>query len=314
MTIYKIANTPDQFGVDGNFFTTTSGRFDSNYTTQAMKVAQKGGNIHTTEFSEVAIGGDELWIHWEEKLSDNNNFDGFSHSFNDVNRVEVCELDVINGDRRLSRDGVGTSALLVNTSQLAIIDIHFDKSDATNYVIRMYEDSILVGSITFAKGSVNLPTNINWRGFDAEESYVSQLIVADEDTRGWHLRTDNITGDGFHTDGVGGGSLLTPSDRLNNHIFTAASQRTSGLVSYGGPTLSSIKQVSIGYIAYPSPVSTFETVTPFFRLGGTDYDGTAHNTLGIPSYQEEHFVNNPADAAAWDFADINSSFDIGMKT
>lgn len=48
------------------------------------------------------------------------------------------------------------------------------------------------------------------------------------------------------------------------------------------------------------------TITPFFRIAGVDFDGTAQATTSSFTYYREVFDNNPATGFVWEDAEINA--------
>ena len=48
------------------------------------------------------------------------------------------------------------------------------------------------------------------------------------------------------------------------------------------------------------------TITPFFRIGGVDFDGTAQATSSSFTYYREIFDNSPATGFEWEDAEIDA--------
>lgn len=328
MAILKIAADFDQFECTTATVTGDTANFDSQYTDRALTVTSRNDSfppqICWSNQGFDTPAGNSLWVHWEEKWTDNNNWDGFAQVFRDNTGAEIARLDITNGDRRLYILATNTNygSLLVNVNQRAIIDIEFDVSDPVNYVVRFYASNApattpnLLATATFAKGARRLPSRCELWAIDTGSSYISQFIVADEDTRKMRLHKQYRTAAGNYAQGVGSiMDIATTGYYGPNPYFTAAGQRQSAVFDYGGPQLGSIVAVAIGYrgisgIGAPTPT----TMRPFARIGGTDYDQGSPVNFNVQSQWQDQFMTvNPATGAAWTYGDITGgSLELGV--
>lgn len=207
-----------------------------------------------------------------------------------------------------------------------LIDIHWVVSDTTG-VLEFYVNNILYFSFEGDTLTNTVTTVDNIRLYcptsnnaTAYSFYIGEVIVADEDTRGWRLVT-------MEPDGTGGVSEWTGSstdvDELgfdDTDMLTSSTAgqtervTTANLAAGVTQTGFAVEAVAVGARARNDGgtgpqnlelvcyAGTTETLSGNVSGIGTTFDGFNHV-----------FSTNPDDAAAWDFADL-SGVEVGVES
>lgn len=328
MTVLAVGGEGDCFEpVSGQAFSwdTTGGRFDANASRGALKVVNAaseielflpGGNvteawIHAKIYQETQGTGDYIII---KNVAGDNAYklefeaDG-DWSIHVWDTAAWVELDI-------------TTANAVQVAdQLFNLDMHILVNGTTG-IFRVYLDEVLLLEFTGdTLGDTASFGRIEFNGFAGatNEMFVSQVVVANEDTRTWVLQTHNPSGAGTTTDWPNGtyadvdeadysGADFISTPDVDDVDTFAASDVNAAWTNY---TVKALAVAMRGQIDAASPVGDVQAAV---RSGGTNYfssdlnltnDGSEHSVQNV-------FNTNPNTAGAWNQTTVNSA-EIGVK-
>lgn len=239
MAVISVGAHVDTFEVETGAYqlSTTAGRFDSDAADGAMQIESGVNQIKNTFLSAIGASS-EHWIHFEcyQTLIDGALATGFIELFsgdpasaNPAYRINLAATTGIPTAQRYtgaaySNIGTGAgSASMVDAATLVAIDIQI-VDNATTGVFRIYKDGVLVldqNNVDTTHDQTDFDT-IVFRGMNSTTSFISQLIVADENTTGWKLFTSIPIGESgvtpANTDWTGGGGA-NGYDLLNDFAY-----------------------------------------------------------------------------------------------
>jgi hypothetical protein len=320
MAFYGFFTRASEFG--GGIDNLTATYHDTAYTDRAVQfVNEKGGAISWgTALTDV-------WIHWRQYFNGthNTNADGYWWTVIDSSGQNLARADISNGTTAYQvYDGGGgfTASAYVTSPGIGVqtdVDIHIQVNSGGNNIITAYHDGVQVATASEpwidSTGAFTLILNaIDIGQGSGDDWYISEMMVADEDTRGLRLAT-------LIPDAVGGetswsGAFGDVTDRADGSAISSATaaQRTSFNVgAYGGPaTPTAVRGVFVQCWA-TAGASGPTQIEPFLRISATNYDST---TIVAPTFEKQvigEWATNPNTAVAWVGADF-ASLEIGVES
>lgn len=311
MSILRIVCDPADIGVGGYVFDTEDFRLFDN---TRVRGAFKFDGSSALPVPHGTPSGDEVWYHFRhsQRRSD---YSLSNHAFliiRDENSNELARLKF--DDSRVGVQAVGDTTVSSGYQSLAAFtpysfDVHV--TVAATITARLYINGALYGEVvaanTAAKG---VARSITWQGEETNynASHFSELVIADEDTRGMRIREMRPKSFGIFQEWDGSISALRDND-LATGISTDTALRR---VSFG---ITNIENVQPGDVINRVVSQTFaqrgETglsgFNHFFRhKNGNVSDGATQTLSVLGEYFLEEFPLNPDTSAAWQAADFGS--------
>lgn len=149
--------------------------------------------------------------------------------------------------------------------------------------ISWYQGGALVGTISGLNAAVNHVRHMQFRGQGGVQSWLSQIILADEDTRALEMSSDVANSDGTYTDGTGTFDSVNnnPLDPTTAKVMTANGNKFS--LNKASRTFPSLKQVEAVFVTAQIRANggVVTNARPFLRIGSNDYP--AANVSPVPN-------------------------------
>lgn len=274
----------------------------------------------------VAVTND-LWVHYRCYYG-NNGFnvsfaDGQQMSFYDVTGAEIARVEVQDGQSRCEAVGnttvVGAWWAWGSANATYTFDIRLAVS-GTNIVLDLYVNGVLVSTATASnttalKGKPKLVKFDN-NDFGGDDRYfgISEIIMTDnESTIGWRLASLVATSAGTYAAWLG--DYTHTLDAYDGRFIQAAEtgiRESWNLSAYAGPpTPASIRGVYSKIIGSKGATGP-QTVTPFVRLGGLDYEKTPLSPVAGQFLMFE-WSQNPATLLPWNTSAF-AALEIGVRS
>lgn len=301
--------------------TTTGGRFDPDASRNALVVS--GG---VSEYSVTFPAVTEIWL----------------HAFIYQASVDAGDVIFIGGDAEAFKiayeaDGrwsiykyesasygspLATTDDPVLVDEGARIDIHIFMDGSGN--VALYKDEVELFNVSVdTLTDATYLDNFYIQGLlgAGNETMISQLIVADQDTRGMRLVTLPVTGAGSNSDWTGAAADIDEAE-LNEADFISALE--GDLVStYATTNIDAVTYESFAAIALVvgaianNPAETFvSTIQAALRVSGNNYFSDDSLTLthdGETKYSTFVFNLDPSNDSAWNKTKINA-VEVGVKS
>jgi len=333
MTIFRTATRPADFdttpttkGLNESVSTTTDTSFvDPNYVTHSFRPFGDNVSIYGN-FVHPEPSGNELWIHfnfrWQTGYNDD---DGHFLYVYDSNGNLVFWIDVLNWNLTAYVYGESSASQSWNEMRVASVS----PMDIRLVVDGLVTKAALFINNTFIK-EISTPNTVPTVGKpartlftisdmgDNKGLYVSEIIVADEETRGMRLAQFSLTTAGTYSQ-FDEGDFSTSFDNNDGTGARSATalQKTSGVIgTYNGATTDyEIKDVIVKSRAWKTENSPIGDIRHFLRIGSTDYENsTLHAVSSDYRYTfNSSFTTNPATSSAWTFSDL-VNLEAGLKT
>jgi hypothetical protein len=323
MTILMATN--DIIDFPGATINADAGKFQAGNVPHALMVANGNAGVGTTSWTVIPqASGDIVWIHFIAYFDAANQLGDGTLLFElyDTAGAKIMDFDLLVGVPDLLVYGSTTetvSALSHFTQDKLIpIDVRVDIT-APNIVVDLYRDNVLWISNTVTNNGKLKPEALLWKTFDLTAGnitdwlYVSEFIVADEDTRGMRLAEMTPSGAGNYSQWVGN-HVETGDDDLS----TGASSDTTGQklsstqTAYGGPATSAMRAVVV-----KNTVSTrggvVNDIRNFVRISATDYNGAGLGVGEGITLLSTVWDQNPNTSADWGSADL-AAIEIGVES
>lgn len=274
---------------------TTSGRFDATLSRGAMKVTNASSEIYLEFASQT-----EAWIHmhlYQEGVEFGSQYILLMNGIFNVYAIDM-EADGTWSVYRLFDAGfepLGSTALPVLIDAGARIDIHV-KRHASTGIFRIYKDGTQIFSFTGDTSTDQTSFNRLWmQGLagSGNEMNVSQVIVADVDTRDMRLATLVPSADGAQDKWVG--TYLDVDNSLPDDdvaIESAVLDETSTFLTSGvdvAYTAADVHGLFVFLAASNHEFSAIDDVNAVLRVDGVDYPST---NLGLPNDGEIYFLKH----------------------
>ena len=332
MSILRIATSPAELDLQGGTYSTNTSYYDPTRTRGVFK----HGQLETSSLSFPPAAGTITWLHFRFAVTrdtanpsfwGNTAADGVVFEFRDsasrrmlLGRiVPTMQLEI------MADDGAG-SLLRANISTpsndlVFSIDVKLEISGG-NVIVESYYNSALQGTATLSNaGGVTNPDRMYFGTFEADtgsgtpgSSWFGEIVIADEDTRGFRLR--ELKPQSFGVFQQWDGTVASVAD---NSLATGVSTDVNGeRVSFG---LDNLENVNSGDIVNRVVAQTYAQRGPtgltqfahFFRYSDTTVQvgpSIAVNTIG--AWYMDEYVNNPDTGVAWVPADL-AGIQIGLE-
>ena len=253
--------------------------------------------------------GSTVWLHYvfgADSITGNWNTDCFK--FRDIDGNIVLEMDIVAGANRWEIFG-DTSPQATHTVTIAaqtVYDVQFIKNGTTDITVNVYKDGVLVINALSAANVVDVGVPVSWTCQCTDtsafgNSYFSECLIADEDTRGWRLRQHRVVSAGVDTDWDGNttaiidGSLATGITTNTNN--DRAGFGVSNLEDIPGGAV--IDRVSIQTYAQRG-ASGLANFNHFFRYDTPTTEDGSDISLGLSAeIHVEDFTTSPDTGLAW---------------
>ena len=205
----------------------------------------------------------------------------------------------------------GNRALGIGVSALYIYDIKVETTP-TSYIVSQYINTALIATITAPRNpSIHLkPMSLTF-GNESGENNISEIIIANEDTRGMRVRELRPTSYGVHQEWDGSVTALRDDDLATGITTELPNQRASFGVSNlthvrAGDAINRVVMQTYAQRGLTGPTK----FNHFFRYG----DGTIVDSAEIPldifsEWHLEDFSINPKTGVSWTGADL-----LGIQT
>lgn len=313
-------------GVPAADRSTTAGNFDGNCVDQGWNIDQTSSSpkwgISTT---------DHVWVHFYQKMEDNNNFDGFAHYFADDDNNLIVFLDIEDGNYRIqgftgsvpadewrtnsenfpagNQFALTTIGGIVNRSTGVYIDVHFNYDEAEvgtgNIGISLYANGVRQGTVVLEASGRGKCNNVVWRADDIGPQYVSGFIAAEFCTVGMRVHVLRPDGAGDLDDFTNDEAALIDRDPETSRTGNSGGARFTQTLSEISATADGAGHVfSVIPIIDALASGGLTSLRASLRIDGTNYDGASLSIGETTTVVREEFLLNPDTAAPWEWADI----------
>jgi hypothetical protein len=328
MAVLAVGGEADCFTpVSGQAYSwdTTGGRFNANASRGALKIVNAasevelffpGGNvteawIHAAIYQETQGTGDYIII--KNAAGDN----AYKLEFE---ADGDWSIHFWSGAAWVELDITVDNAVQV-ADELFDLDIHI-LVDGTTGIFRVYLNEVLLLEFTGdTLGDTASFSRIEFNGFAGatNEMFISQVVAADEDTRGWVLQTHQATGAGTTTQWTEGAYTdideadYSEADFLatntNNHVDTFAAANINA--AFG---LYTVKAVGVAVGGAVDAAATPNDIQAVIRSGTTDYPSSSLGFTNDGSSQAKQalYQTDPDTAATWTQSGVNA-MEFGVK-
>lgn len=317
-----------------DFVTTPTDAFDGNSCRGATRI-QNDTSVAIAKLP-ATFSGSEIWVHFNfySQLSSITSYDDFLFRIRNAAGDEIFEANATNGNVAVAKytsagASLGTTVLPSSTGLVAqslqTIDIQIVISTTVG-AIRYYVDGVLRGEVT------NVDTDDSGAGFNYDVGFVdfysptgltgnngaffSEIIIADEDTRGMRVAYLNPDGAGANTAWTGDhtdvdeevlndSDLITTTSTGQNESFTFSNINAA----FSGFTVEAVS-VSMRASADGSPVGNLQAIA---RPGSTNnFSANLSDVTSSLNATQAIFAQNPDTVAAWSQSEVNASeFGVG---
>lgn len=206
MAIIKIVQEPQDFAFNTGVQNTTSPWTDTSRVPYGWTVQYAG---ITTTFPEPS--GNDFWMHYRWGVSNiNSNLDDFNvMRLFDADGTTIARFDIFNNDIRWNLFGDTTDTWTEDlvAGEAHTWDLHITKNGTTDLTMEIYKDAVLTDTLVVANtADTGLPVAHEGLITDASSSssadrwYISEIVIADEDTTGWRVTQHSVNGFGDNTD------------------------------------------------------------------------------------------------------------------
>lgn len=295
---------------------TLAGSFDSTYCSGSVQVL----NNRAGPFMNPGPGTHaDLWFHCEiygdNTLMNSGTADG-QYFVITTNTAHSFILDIDNGNIRLfgtPNSGITTVGLSTTLScpwRLArvALDVNVKAVPGGPHTCEVYINGVLSlsSSIPNATAAITTFTGLSWITDDIDGNiYLSQMIVANEDTRGLKLSAMKPNAAGDTSAWVGDFNQVIESDGTFLASNTADQREDWNLEAYLGPASPTGIQLFQKTIAVAGQTGP-QGIAPYLRIGGTNYDGATVTDPIINTPVITSWATNPATGLPWATADLGS--------
>lgn len=327
MTIHAVGTEAACFNpVTGQSYaqTTTSGTFESNLSRGAMLVTRTISELELPFGTALTT----LWMHAYIHQEDVEALDGYITFYDAAGSTPCYRIDVTasgNWSVYKYKSGSWSAALVTSSASVLVngaanIDVHIVRH-LTAGEITIYKDN---GQVLTFSGDTDTdvsPEMVRFRGLttNAREMSISQVIIADEDTKGMKVAT--LSPDGAGTNGDWSGAYTDVDEFIydaNDYIETNTTAQTSTFsMSDINATYSTynVRAVVTSNRVSNDTGSAVADIQQVIRTGGADY---ASANKSITKDGAEHSVQtvwetNPDTSSSWTQSEVNA-IESGVKS
>lgn len=313
MAILRIVANPADVGVGGyNWYTTTgNNRFNSERVEGAFEFPNQ-----TTLSVPHPVGAAEVWYHFRYAHVWTNSSLGNATVFEvrDANSNIIATMSTVASQSlRTSAVGVttansGSQAISAGTAYSIDVQVIVNTTITVRWYINgaLYADLSVLNNTGTIRG---VPASVTMRSNDQYiTTYFSEIIIANEDTRGMRVREMRPKAFGIFQEWDGVIANLRDNDLATGISVDEANRR----VSFG---ITNVENVAPGDVINRVVAQTFaqrgesglSQFNHFFRhRDGTVTDGAAQNLSVLGNFFVEEFPINPKTGLAWQPEDFRS--------
>lgn len=325
MTIQRIATTPAELTSFGGTYSTDATKHDSGRTRGVFRHAEL--QISSLHFPEVA--GDTTWIHFEHTVVRNTSnpqfWSGSIFEVRDSSSRRMMFIDINPTMSWRARVDDGASPATVSEgviSEGTMISIDIKIVVTANVEVEVYFNGALQGSNTIVNTqTAGNPDRIQFGTFDNDTgsgadlgSWFGEMVIADEDTRGFRLR--ELTPQSFGVFQQWDGTAASVfDDSLATGVSTdVADERVSfGLSNLDNVGPSDIVNRIIAQSYAQRGASGLTAINHFFRYDDTTIQDGSDIALGLTGdWYIDEYLTNPKTAAAWTPSDLDG-IQLGLR-
>lgn len=305
-------------------FDTAAGNRDTNFVSSAHNCVRGDNDVVV----DLRTGYSDIWIHFELSISgtqsDNQVTIGTYDASGNLQLAMTSNGTAQNADFDRSTNGTTTTGTAFSGPAVTIaattryrFDIHF-KIAASGGVVEAYVNEVLAGSVFTGDTSTNGAQNMRYVTFRAGGTSTrrySQIIVADENTRGWKVQEAFVATGSQNFSGWTGDFSNVDDVTFSVSKFDSAFTNTVGnTVSYvtndctASAAAMTVRAVVACGRAYLSPDAAPTGIAPGLSIGGTFYEGATvslTNAMGDVPFQNIWHAN-PSNGSGWTQADVNA--------
>lgn len=309
----------------GRLFSTTAGRFDADFCSGSMEAGSS--TLTFLNSPNLASPVSEIWLHAEAIFPLISNTGLTILEIRDSLGNIVARLQKLTGANLQMQRWSGTAFVVVgpgilpSTGTRFEIDVHI-KIHASAGVFEWYHSGLLVDRVTgntvfysgadvsnFGLGSAASALVLG----STNNTFWSQIILADEDTRGMKLATLRPNAAGSNSGWTGAYTDIAEVGTIND--ATLINSASVGQVStFGLSNLSAAASVLYPIAVCVSARASAVVSSPLnidaaVRVSGTNYfSSSSYPGLisGLGPVLTRSFPLNPATAAPWTAADVNA--------
>jgi len=317
MSIRKVAGEPEQFtGSYDGWTASYSSLFDSNYARGNVQVNRTTEAVLTLP-SAIVGASENAWVHFSWAFYRTSSWQSYADIWfcrlHDGNGDLVAEIGATNGVPEITVYGTDDSTQTATGSTACVMDqrytfdLHVAQS-GSDVVAVLYQDGVAIATATLAGKSARDTQAVHFRGginYSTIESYLSEVIVADEDTRSMRLYTLAPTADGAQTDWSGGYADVDETTPDGTEISTTTADATSTFTHAGG-VAGSVRAVAVS--AYFRAADDGSDVDAVLRIAGTDYSAALDADPGLSLTHGQAIWNtSPATGSPITDSEINGA-------
>lgn len=263
----------------------------------------------------VAPSGDTVWYHFRMKLDTAMGAaqDGNIIVIKDDAGTIIAELKMSDGfaGARVYGDTTVTGALAGSLGNAVILEIDLKiVVNGGEVTMEYYLGQALQSTATALNtGGLTVSRQLEFSQLDSRQLYMTEFIVAAEDTRNARLdRIDPSTAGNYTAWSGVVANLGDDDDGTSMFTDTATNRQSANMDTYGsGNNIAAVVLNSRASAGAGGP----QTLTQFLRTGGTDYDGSGVTLSPSVDNVIENYELDPSDSLAWDAAGVNA-MEIGL--
>jgi len=270
----------------------------------------------------------DFWIHLRLHQEDVEALDSYIVIMNSDQTTPAYRIDMGasgNWSARRYKTAAWSASLVTSANPVVVntaadIDIHIVRHLTTGS-IDIYKDNVSVLSYSGDTDTDVTPELVKFSGLttNAREMSISQVIVANEDTKGMKIATNSVDGDGTTGDWTGDYTAVDEfiydnADYDETNSTSQVELRTVSDINAAYSTYN-VKAVMVSDIISNDAGSAVTDAQHQLRTGGTTYSGA---NLSITKDGTDQSVTtvwetNPNTAASWSQAEVNA-LECGTKS
>jgi hypothetical protein len=301
---------------------TTATTFDANYTDSSILIPGNESNSSVGGGNCVAFGNGaetDIWFHmYSKNFGNSSSEDGKTLTFWGDTGEKIAGMRTglgANNARKVTyADGinqvqVGSTFVTDDTAHLIDLHVQYNVAASGNITIEYYIDGTIQGIQETTAITTNSSTGIAYiqiAGLDGTGWHMSEVIIADQDTRGMRLGHMVPDGAGNHSAWDGAGTDISfNKDYVGISESTAAGRESWSLSAYSGPASPTTIHAVVNQV-YATPGNSGPSqVDSFMRISATDYDSGAV-TAQVAYPHAFNWTTNPNTAVAWVTGDFGA--------
>jgi len=307
MSILRVAASPADINIGGYDFLKDGVGYDASRVTGCFFI----DNTRSFEVEFAEASGTSTWFHARVFHSVEGSFQNGSLFFaHDSDNNTLAQIDFTGRSEYLEVYGDTTFESPSRTNGFGtfhLYDLHLEVT-STEIIGTYYLNGIRIATGTVANtvGEKGKPNRVVFNTATGSGLFISEIIIADEDTRGMRIRELRPQSFGVFQDWDGNIQSLRDDDIATGLSTDTADRRAS----FGVSNLSNIQEEDlINRVVVQSyaqrGVSGLSAFNHFFRFSdGTVEDGDNITLTTIGSWAIEEFLQNPDTVADWEAADF----------